>query len=193
MDGMEQGGTLGALMRDYQPGSGDEARDVERMSGLPAGEAAWDRRSALHATGSAVILHPPSGRVLLRWHQRMNGWLHVGGHADPGETDPLAVALREAAEETRLPDLTPWPDPRRPMIVHVAICPVPAGRGEPAHEHGDIRYLLATGRPESAQPESAGAVLRWVPLDEAISLVGEDNLSVCLARIRQLTAGGVPG
>ncbi len=190
---MEQGTSLGARMRDYQPGSGDEARDVERLRGLPAGEAAWNRRSALHATGSAVILHPPSGRVLLRWHQRMNGWLHVGGHADPGETDPLAVALREAQEETGLADLTPWPDPLRPRIVHVAVVPVPAGKGEPAHEHADIRYLLATSHPERARPESAKAMLRWLPVAEAILLVGEDNLSVCLTRIRQLITGDTRG
>jgi 8-oxo-dGTP pyrophosphatase MutT (NUDIX family) len=178
---MEQGTSLGELMRDYRPGSGDEARDVGRLRALPTGEAAWDRRSALHATGSAVILHPPSGRVLLRWHQRMNGWLHVGGHADPGETDPLTVALREAQEETSLPDLAPWPDP------------VPPGKREPAHEHADIRYLLVTARPESARPESAGAMLRWVPIAEAISLVGEDNLGACLARIRQFMTGNTPG
>jgi 8-oxo-dGTP pyrophosphatase MutT (NUDIX family) len=38
------------------------------------------------------------------------GWLQVGGHGDPGEGDPLAIALREAAEETGLSDLVPWPD-----------------------------------------------------------------------------------
>ena len=37
-------------------------------------------------------------------------WLQVGGHGDPGETDPLAIALREAREETGLTDLVPWPD-----------------------------------------------------------------------------------
>jgi 8-oxo-dGTP pyrophosphatase MutT (NUDIX family) len=190
---MEQGSSLDALMRDYQPGSSDEARDVGRLRRLPAGEAAWDRRSALHATASAVILHPASGRVLLRWHQRMNGWLHVGGHADPGETDPLAVALREGREETSLPDLAPWPGPLRPRIVHVAVVPVPAGKGEPAHEHADIRYLLTTSRPECAAPESAKAVLRWVTLAEAMSCVGEDNLGVCLARIRQLTTEDADG
>lgn len=183
---MEHGTSMAALMRDYQPDPGEEARDAERMRRLPSGEAAWDRRSPLHATGSAVILHPPSGRVLLRWHQRMNGWLHVGGHADPGETDPLTVALREAREETSLPDLAPWPDPQRPQVVQVAVVPVPPGRGEPAHEHADIRYLLSTSHPDRARPESAKAALRWLPLAEAISLVGHDNLRVCLTRIQRL-------
>lgn len=58
-------------------------------------------------TGSALMVHPSSGRVLLRWHERMQRWLQIGGHGDPGESDPLAVALRERREETGLPDLAP--------------------------------------------------------------------------------------
>ncbi|MFF7649002.1 NUDIX domain-containing protein [Streptomyces sp. NPDC007983] len=66
--------------------------------------------SSLHVTASALVVHPDSGRVLLRWHQRQQSWLLVGGHADPGERDPLVIAVREGQVETRLPDLAPWPD-----------------------------------------------------------------------------------
>jgi NUDIX domain len=52
---------------------------------------------------------------------RMKSWLHVGGHAVVGEADPLAIALREAREETGPQDLAPWPDTAQPRIVHVAI------------------------------------------------------------------------
>ncbi|MEU0428954.1 NUDIX domain-containing protein [Streptomyces canus] len=45
-------------------------------------------------------MNPDSGRVLLRWHQRHQSWLLVGGHADPDEQDPLAITLREGREET---------------------------------------------------------------------------------------------
>ena len=96
----------------------------------------------MHFTASALVVHPDSGRVLLRWHQRMRMWLQVGGHGDPGEGDPLAIALREAHEETGLPDLRPWPDD---AIRHAVLCNVPSGNGEPAHKHADLRYFLATG------------------------------------------------
>jgi len=180
---MDPVATLAALLRAYVPLSREEARDVDRMRELAARREAWNRSSALHATGSAIILSPESGRVLLRWHARMGSWLHVGGHAEAGEADPLTIALREAREETGLQDLVPWPDPTRPRIVHVAIVPVPAAHAEPAHEHGDIRYVLSTARPDLACAESDGAPLRWVPIEEALSLVAEDNLRVCLRRI----------
>ncbi len=101
---------LGVLGR-YRPEDAAEAADVARVRALAETAAdPWLRSIPLHVTASALVVHPDSGRVLLRWHQRQQAWLQVGGHADPGESDPLAVALREAGEETGLADLTPWPD-----------------------------------------------------------------------------------
>jgi 8-oxo-dGTP pyrophosphatase MutT (NUDIX family) len=116
----------------------------------------------------------------------MGSWLQVGGHADPGETDPLAVARREAEEETGLGDLAPWPDPTRPGLVHVVIVPVPASATEPAHEHADLRYVLATARPDDVTPETATARLRWLALPEAFDLAAEDNLHTTLTRVAAL-------
>jgi 8-oxo-dGTP pyrophosphatase MutT (NUDIX family) len=144
----------------------------------------------LHVTGSAIILHPETGRVLLRWHDRMQSWLHVGGHGGAGETSPLEVALREAREETGLGDLLSWPDAERPLLVHVVIVPVPAGRGEPEHEHADLRYALATGRPEDATAENQTARLRWLSIQDAMSAVAEDNLRLSFARIGRVL--GIP-
>jgi 8-oxo-dGTP pyrophosphatase MutT (NUDIX family) len=128
-------------------------------------------------------VHPPSGRVLLRWHARQQAWLQVGGHTDPGEVDPVTTALREAVEETGLTDLVPWPDA---AIVHVAVVPVPASATEPAHEHADVRYVLATGSPGSARPENPAAPLRWLSVDQARAATGHDNLRVTLDRVARL-------
>ena len=169
----------------YRPRTAEEAVDVERIRALVAAGDAWSRRLPLHVTGSAVVVHPPTQRVLLRWHERMQGWLQVGGHADPGETDPLEIALREAREETGLSDLLPWPAPRVATIFHVTVVPVPAGKGEPAHHNADIRYVLSTDTPDDVRPESDTARLQWMSVAEAISCVGEDNLRVCLQRIAE--------
>jgi 8-oxo-dGTP pyrophosphatase MutT (NUDIX family) len=149
----------------------------------------WLRASPLHLTASALIVHPPSGQVLLRWHERQQAWLQVGGHGDPGETEPAQIALREAAEETGLADLTPWPDAR---LVQLVIVDVPAGAGEPAHQHADLRFLLATGTPEAARPERPSAPLRWLTLAEARQATSEDNLRKTLDRAAALL-GGEPG
>jgi 8-oxo-dGTP pyrophosphatase MutT (NUDIX family) len=177
----------------FEPRSAAEAGDVARIQSLvrSGDEDPWSRSSPVHVTGSAIVVHPDGGRVLLRWHERMQGWLQLGGHGDPGETDPFAIALRESREETGLDDLMPWPDPDAPVLVHVAVVPVPAGRGEPEHEHADLRYLLATNRPGEATPESPLAVVRWLTVHEAMALVGEDNLRVTLGRVAELL--GSPG
>jgi 8-oxo-dGTP pyrophosphatase MutT (NUDIX family) len=175
--------TLG-LLRAYRPLGHAETADVDRVRALVGAEAdPWSRALPLHLTASALIAHPASGRVLLRWHQRQQAWLQVGGHADPGETDPLSIALREAREETALDDLVPWPDA---AIRQVVIVPVPAGGREPAHEHADVRFVLATRHPGAATAEQPGAPLRWVSLEEAKTLTSEANLRELLARVGQL-------
>jgi 8-oxo-dGTP pyrophosphatase MutT (NUDIX family) len=119
--------------------------------------------------------------VLLRWHQRQQAWLQAGGHGDPGETDPLAIALREAEEETGLTDLVPWPSPDGELR-HVVIVSVPANAKEPAHEHADLRFVFATRNPDSARPEKPDAPLRWLMPDEAFALTSEANLQETLRR-----------
>ena len=161
-----------------------EAADVARVAALLTVEAdPWSRVLPLHLTASALVVHPPSGRVLLRHHARQGTWLHVGGHADPGEHDPLAVALREAREETSLPDLRAWLDDH---LVHVAVVPVTASATEPAHEHADLRFLLVTELPDEARPEKPDAPLRWVSPTEAAALTSSPSLQDLLRRVTPL-------
>ena len=173
--------SIAELLAGYQPAGPAEAADVARLTGLIETEPdMWSRAVPLHVTASALVVHPPTSRVLLRWHQRQRAWLQVGGHGDPGETDPLAIALREAREETGLTDLAPWPSG---ALTQVVIVPVPAGAGEPAHEHADLRFVFATAEPGAARPEKPDAPLRWVTVAEAEQLTAEENLRETLRRI----------
>ena len=178
--------SLAELLNNYLPDGDAESADTQRVRALAqiAGDP-WRRDLPLHITASALIVHPPSGRVLLRWHQRQQAWLQVGGHGDPGECDPLAIALREAAEETGLADLVPWPDAQ---LRHLVIVGVPAGKGEPAHEHADLRYFMATDTPDAARAENEDAPLRWLSLSEAREATPEANLLETMARLERLLA-----
>ncbi len=172
------------LLSGYHPADEAETADVARTRAtLESAADPWARSSPLHVTASALIVHPATGRVLLRWHQRQQAWLQVGGHADPGEADPLAVAQREGREETGLADLAPWPDGQ---LRHVAIVPVPAGQGEPAHEHADLRFFLATEAPETIRAEHADAPLRWLSAADAAAMTTEANLRETLSRAARL-------
>ena len=172
------------LLDGYQPEGEAEAADLHRIRALAeaAGDP-WRRDLPLHVTASALIVHPPTARVLFRWHERLQAWMQVGGHGDPGESDPLAIALREAAEETGLADLTPWPDPQLRQVV---IVDVPAWKGEPAHEHADLRYFMATEAPDAVRAESDHAPLRWLSPAQAREATSEANLKQALTRLERL-------
>jgi 8-oxo-dGTP pyrophosphatase MutT (NUDIX family) len=175
---------LAVLLDQYRPMGEAETADLRRVRALAETVSdPWQRGLPLHVTASALIVHPETARVLLRWHQRQQAWLQVGGHGDLGETDPLAIARRESAEETGLADLTPWPDAH---LRHLVIVGVPAGKGEPAHEHADLRYFMATRTPEAARAENEHAPLRWLSIAEAYRATSEVNLRESLARLERL-------
>jgi 8-oxo-dGTP pyrophosphatase MutT (NUDIX family) len=174
--------TIIDVLGEHEPCGDSEAADVARIRRLvQTVDDPW-RSMPMHITASAVIMHPPTQRVLLRWHQRQQAWLQVGGHGDPGETDPLEIALREGAEETGLTDLTPWPGAR---LVHAVIVAVPPRGDDPAHEHADLRFLLTTADPESARPERPAAPLRWLTIPDALKATSEENLRETLRRAAQ--------
>jgi 8-oxo-dGTP pyrophosphatase MutT (NUDIX family) len=169
-------------LEGYRGNGETERADLERLGALGAvAEDLFDRTSELHVTGSALVLHPPTKRVLLRWHGRQHEWLQVGGHGDSDEFDPFSVALREATEETGLFDLAPYPHSSSPRPIHVVVVPVAESADESAHEHIDVRYLLATGTPDSARPESLLAPVHWSPLEIALELASE-NLAETMRR-----------
>lgn len=169
------------LLTAYRPSDPGESADVRRLLELSrVVPDVWSQELPVHVTSSAVVVHPPTRRVLLRWHSRQQAWLQIGGHGDPGEVDPLGIALREGCEETGLADLVPWPDAD---LVHVVMCAVPAKGDSPAHLHGDVRFVLATACPDDARPERPDAALRWLTVAEARSVIAEDNLSETIRRV----------
>jgi 8-oxo-dGTP pyrophosphatase MutT (NUDIX family) len=175
---------VAALLARHRPRDSAEAADLDRSRELARTAAdPWLRSRRLHFTASALVVHPASARVLLRWHQRQQAWLQVGGHGDPGETDPVAIALREGREETGLGDLVPWPDA---SLLQVAIVDVPAREDEPDHQHADLRFMLATADPDAARPESPDAPLRWLTIPQAREATTEGNVRDLLGRAESL-------
>ena len=174
---------LARLLESIEPCNDSEAADVARLRATIKAGDVYARTTPLHVTGSALVVHPATRRVLLRWHPRMGMWMQVGGHFDADERDPLAVALREAREETGLTDLRVLGHARPIQIV---IVPVPAGRDEPAHEHADVRYVLATDTPGAIVAESDAARLQWLTLEDARTEIHEANLLELLDRLSRV-------
>jgi 8-oxo-dGTP pyrophosphatase MutT (NUDIX family) len=173
------------LLGRHRPCDGVEHGHLERIQRfLAAHDAPFSRANPRgHLTGSAFVIDP-TGRLLLLHHRKLGLWVQPGGHAD-GEIDPLGVALREAREETGLADLRvhPW---LGPYLLDVDVHAIPARRDVPAHEHFDLRFLLATSTPEAAvlQPAEALAMAWLSPRDAARR--GDDGIERALRHIAAL-------
>jgi 8-oxo-dGTP pyrophosphatase MutT (NUDIX family) len=170
-------------LRSFKPRSYTEQDDLAIAMATASASDPWGRDTLIHFTASALVVHPPTQQVLLRWHQRQQAWIQIGGHGDPGETDPLAIALREGAEETRITDLRPWPNA---ALCQVVVVSVPGNGREPDHRHIDLRYVLATDRPDMAGEEHDGAAVRWLTVDDATALTTEPNVRELIRRAGDL-------
>lgn len=139
-----------------------------------------------HVTGSAFVVCPATGLVLLHHHLRLDAWLQMGGH-DEGESDPRATALREAREESGLDDLVLLSH----GILDVDVHSIPAGKGEPPHLHHDVRYAAATRTPGAIRRDASESLdLRWFTLADAAKKMNEPGGRRALARIARLLEGG---
>jgi 8-oxo-dGTP pyrophosphatase MutT (NUDIX family) len=139
---------------------------------LTAGPVAMSREHAPgHVTASTMIA-APDGRLLLCLHGRLEMWMQVGGHCEPGDESLVAAAAREAREESGIAGLEFDPDP-----IDLDIHPVPCRPTGQTH-HFDVRFLAVAppGAVERVSDESAA--LGWffpdaLPAPLADGVVGQ--------------------
>ena len=136
-----------------------------------------------HVTGSAVVLDSAGTSMLMTHHAKLGRWLQLGGHAD-GDPDPLRVACREAMEESGLPVV-----PIQDEILDLDIHAIPARGSDPAHFHYDVRFLLQVERPGSPQVTHESLALRWVLLDDVVSVTNEESI---LRMVRKISGDRSP-
>ena len=174
-------------LRSYVPDDVTESRHREQLVTLLSGDGEPFSRGGFepgHVTASCFIIDDTRTRVLLHHHKRLGRWLQMGGHVDEGES-VMDAALREAGEESGLSDLTLL----SPRFVDLDVHPIPAGRGEPPHNHFDVRFVARTLTPDAisiAREESED--LAWVDLKRAADLMNEPASTRMLRKIERLFA-----
>jgi 8-oxo-dGTP pyrophosphatase MutT (NUDIX family) len=126
-----------------------------------------------HLTGSAWIVTPDRSQVLLTHHLKLEKWLQLGGHAE-GEADLLAVALREAREESGLTDLRVV----SPEIFDLDRHWIPPRKADPAHYHYDLRFLIEAANADAPLLLSHESKdLAWVKLENVAALNPEESMA----------------
>lgn len=126
-----------------------------------------------HMTASAWIVNERLDRVLMAYHNIYDSWSWLGGHAD-GEEDLLAVALREAKEESGLATVRA----ANGEIFSLEVLTVDGHqkRGEyvSSHLHLNVTYLLIADDSAAltVKPDENSGV-RWFTCEGAVEASSE--------------------
>lgn len=127
-----------------------------------------------HLTGAAWLVSADGTRVLLTHHRKLQRWLQLGGHAD-GDVDLIAVALREAEEESGLRDLAIERE-----IFDLDRHWIPDHGDVPGHWHYDLRYVVRCCGDEQFAISEESLALAW---RDIAGMVGSADYDESLQRM----------
>lgn len=157
-----------SLIKNYTPCCEQEKKDKELI------EYCIDKfddiltrdNMVAHITSSGFVVNKTKDKVLMVHHNIYNSWSWTGGHAD-GEEDLLAVAIREAREETGVKNIHPVTSHIFSLDILPVLSHIRRGNYVSAHLHLSIAYLVEADENEllivKADENSA---VKWVSIDE---------------------------
>lgn len=154
----------------YQPFNEQEEKDKEYiLSCLNHMEHIFTRENPVaHMTASAWIVNKDRTRVLMAYHNIYDSWSWLGGHAD-GEEDLLAVAMREAREESGIQNVRPISEDIFSLEVLTVDGHVKRGEYVSSHLHLNVTYLLeAEEESVLTIKEDENSALGWFTLEDAL-------------------------
>ena len=154
----------------FTPGCEQEQRDKAQMlSWLDSTPDPFTRANTVgHFSASSWIVSPDRQQVLLIYHNIYRSWAWTGGHAD-GERDLLAVALREAREESGLETLRVLKDGIFSLETLTVDGHIKRGSYVSSHLHLNVTYLLEADSEEAVAikaDENSGVA--WFTPEEAL-------------------------
>jgi 8-oxo-dGTP pyrophosphatase MutT (NUDIX family) len=170
-----------SILTDWQ--APDPAQDSLRHAVLAFVQGRTDacRRECVpgHVTASALVLDDSGGRVLLTLHPRLGRWVQLGGHCDEDDTDIVGAALREAVEESGVPDLRIAPE-----LAAVHVHPVVCSLGVPTR-HLDLQFVAHAPAGARIAISDESDDLRWWPAD-ALPAGTDHALAYLVARAAEI-------
>ena len=165
-------------IKNYVPYNRQEEADKATMLDFMARNPDCLHRSnsAGHFATSAWVVNKARTKVLMIYHNIYNSWSWSGGHAD-GESDLMAVARREIAEETGLGKITPLVDGIFAINILTVERHIKKGRHISSHLHLDVDYLFEA---DDSLPlrvkEDENSAVGWVGIDKIDEFVTEEKM-----------------
>ncbi|BAU85917.1 NUDIX hydrolase [Streptomyces laurentii] len=144
------------VLKEYE--DQPELRDVYLAHLAEHPDGMYKPCPAGHVTASALVIDPSRGQVLLTLHRKLNMWLQMGGHCEPGDATVAAAALREATEESGIADLTLLPGGPVRLDRH----PIPNA----CQWHLDVQYAALAPAGAAATVSDESLDVRWFGYDE---------------------------
>jgi len=158
-------------LHSYKTSFAEEQVFIERFLELLNHPNAYQRMHLPgHITGSAWIVNEAFDEALLVHHAKLNKWVQPGGHAD-GDENILAVALREAQEETGI-----FHFEILPTIFDMDIHTIPARKDFPEHQHYDIRFLMKPLPDQSIAVSEESLDVKWIALADLENFTKERSV-----------------
>ena len=154
------------------------------------GEAILTRASdTAHMTGSGFIVNPARTHALMVYHNIYRSWSWTGGHAD-GDADLLAVALREALEETGV-EVRPISEQPISLEIIPVFSHFKRGKYVRAHMHLNLTYALEAddAAPLRVKPDENSGV-QWIPFAALTEKVSEVPMLEIYGKILGRISGG---
>ncbi len=176
---------------DYEPFNEQEQQDhTVLLQCLATFEDVLTRENPMaHMTVSGFVVNQARTKVLMIHHNIYHSWGWTGGHAD-GETDFLAVAIREVMEETGVCSV-PVHDEIFALDILTVKGHMKKGQWVTPHLHLNVTYLLEadeTAATAVAPDENSG--VEWLAIDELDQYVNEPDLLIVyekiIAKMKQL-------
>ena len=157
-------------IENYPPFNEQEEKDKALILGwISNNENAFSRENTVaHITASAWVVNKDRSKVLMVYHNIYDSWSWLGGHAD-GETDLLAVALREVKEEAGISHVRPVSEEIFSLESLTVDGHVKKGKYVSSHLHLNVTYLLEADCEEAVSikaDENSGVA--WFSPEEAL-------------------------
>lgn len=157
-------------IKAYQPFNEQEKMDKALiLNWIETQENAFSRDNTVaHMTASAWVVNKDRSKVLMVYHNIYNSWSWLGGHAD-GETDLLAVAIREVKEEAGISNVRPVSEEIFSLESLTVDGHVKRGSYVSSHLHLNVTYLLEADSEEHVSvKEDENSGVAWFTLEEAL-------------------------
>lgn len=143
----------------------DAHEDASAKAGPPA-----------HFTASCLVIDEAGERVMLTLHRKVGRWLQFGGHIEASDPSGAAAALREAVEESGLPEgaLT-----LRPELAQLDRHALGSGFSR-CTEHLDLRWVAVAAAGSDPVVSEESLDVAWWPID-ALPPDTEDSIRELIA------------